>query len=853
MLSVTLDQHRLKIAGQPTIIQSGALYYFRLPHPALWRTALERLRMAGFNTVTLPVPWAYHSPAPGFYDFTGLRDLPRLLDEIARAGLWLIVHAGPWVGADLDAGGLPLWLLHIPEAWPGMSDDAPPVRFLHYVWEWWERLFALFKTCDNQILWCIDWGPCPAAAQPAYLQAFQAMTRRLGMRLPQVFARDITKAGWLTLAEQWREGTFPMDEIDRLAPDSFGALDLRTGPRIGWGRLSRERVELGLGAAHPGHAISSALGHGGTMYTLSPFHSGVSWGYWSASEVGQASGVGAPLGDGAALPDRYYETRKVALSTEILGRVLASAEPDEALYASTPEHLYAARGNAQTQVAFLRAGPKAGETHLSFPLGDSLVTSEPIQVPANQVRIVPVNWPLLGGFLHTTTLDIVLRAKVAQRHLLVLLNEDGGDIWLSDDFRVHHARGPVRAQRTREGLRVRFEKARLASLVLNTPVDEPLQLLALEPHLALRVWPLDDAWRTTPSYAAMWEPGLEDPARGVIIGPDLVRPRPDGSFNYLVAEKGSGYQWGPWRGSDPHTWLAPLIWRAPRTVSLPVLSKWDSVPAAPELLPDYDDSAWRRIPRGMPLAMEAFELYRGFVWYRGHFTGHATSVTLTFRHACDVFLNGDHIATLDKLPGAANLAPKTIRLPARSLNEGENVLAVLVECLGRAESSTAARSPHGLITCQLEDATVENAPPIVWRVRGGLSGERNVQGFPGYIDSTFDTQRAPALPAEAGHVAHHRATFSLALPKHTERPLFLTLAHVPARALIFLNKHLVGHYWETRGVQHRFWLPEGVLHRQGLNTLLIVQWTRGAKPGMGDAHLEGGTLYQWHHAPGARR
>jgi len=56
---------------------------------------------------------------------------------------------------------------------------------------------------------------------------------------------------------------------------------------------------------------------------------------------------------------------------------------------------------------------------------------------------------------------------------------------------------------------------------------------------------------------------------------------------------------------------------------------------------------------------------------------------------------------------------------------------------------------------------------------------------------------------------------------------------------------LIGRYWDGRGPQHRFWLPEGLLRRTGENELLIAQWTRGAQPGIGLARLEHGAIMQW--------
>jgi len=299
----------------------------------------------------------------------------------------------------------------------------------------------------------------------------------------------------------------------------------------------------------------------------------------------------------------------------------------------------------------------------------------------------------------------------------------------------------------------------------------------------------------------------------------------------LVAAKGFGYRWGPWRGSDPHTWLAPLVWSAPPAVRVPELV-WEAVPGAPEVAPEFDDRAWRQIAPGAPLAMETHGLHYGLVWYRGYFAGAAGTLTVQCRHASDVFLNGTHIAALNDPPEIAP-TPKTLPLPASLLRE-TNVVAVLVELQGRAVTWDAAAQPHGLLA-----ATLDSGATLAWRVRGGLSGEQTVQGFAGFAAGT----RLPATGAP--DVTWHRARFNLTIPEMLEVPWFVFLGQTPTKAYIFLNGQLIGRYWDGRGPQQRFWLPEGILQRRGENELLIAQWTRGGAARLGIARLECGAVAQW--------
>src|SRR5262245_60637621 len=76
---VTWDQHSLLLDGKRTFIWGGEIHPFRLPSPSLWRDILEKMKASGYNTVSFYFDWGYHTPKPGVYDFTGVRDLDRLL------------------------------------------------------------------------------------------------------------------------------------------------------------------------------------------------------------------------------------------------------------------------------------------------------------------------------------------------------------------------------------------------------------------------------------------------------------------------------------------------------------------------------------------------------------------------------------------------------------------------------------------------------------------------------------------------------------------------------------------------------------------------------------------------------
>ncbi|XP_047735418.1 beta-galactosidase-1-like protein 2 [Prionailurus viverrinus] len=105
--SFTLD-------GSPFLIIAGTIHYFRVPRE-YWRDRLLKLKACGFNTLTTHIPWNLHEPRKGWFYFTANLDFMAFISIASEVGLWVILCPGPYIGSDLDLGGLPSWLLQDPK------------------------------------------------------------------------------------------------------------------------------------------------------------------------------------------------------------------------------------------------------------------------------------------------------------------------------------------------------------------------------------------------------------------------------------------------------------------------------------------------------------------------------------------------------------------------------------------------------------------------------------------------------------------------------------------------------------------------------------------------------------------
>uniref|UniRef100_A0A8C7C4D8 Beta-galactosidase n=1 Tax=Neovison vison TaxID=452646 RepID=A0A8C7C4D8_NEOVI len=105
--SFTLD-------GFPFLIIAGTIHYFRVPRE-YWRDRLLKLKACGFNTVTTHIPWNLHEPRKGWFYLTANLDFTTFIAMASEVELWVILCPGPYIGSDLDLGGLPSWLLRDPK------------------------------------------------------------------------------------------------------------------------------------------------------------------------------------------------------------------------------------------------------------------------------------------------------------------------------------------------------------------------------------------------------------------------------------------------------------------------------------------------------------------------------------------------------------------------------------------------------------------------------------------------------------------------------------------------------------------------------------------------------------------
>ncbi|KDP40776.1 hypothetical protein JCGZ_24775 [Jatropha curcas] len=111
--SVSYDSRAITINGQRRILISGSIHYPR-SSPEMWPDLIQKAKEGGLDVIQTYVFWNGHEPSPGKYYFEGNYDLVKFIKLVKQAGLYAHLRIGPYVCAEWNFGGFPVWLKYIP-------------------------------------------------------------------------------------------------------------------------------------------------------------------------------------------------------------------------------------------------------------------------------------------------------------------------------------------------------------------------------------------------------------------------------------------------------------------------------------------------------------------------------------------------------------------------------------------------------------------------------------------------------------------------------------------------------------------------------------------------------------------
>lgn len=111
----SLGKSEFLLDGKPFQIISGEMHPARIPK-MYWRHRIQMAKAMGCNTIAAYIFWNYHEQEKGVFDFkTENRNIVEFINLCKEEGMWVLLRPGPYVCAEWDFGGLPPYLLSIPD------------------------------------------------------------------------------------------------------------------------------------------------------------------------------------------------------------------------------------------------------------------------------------------------------------------------------------------------------------------------------------------------------------------------------------------------------------------------------------------------------------------------------------------------------------------------------------------------------------------------------------------------------------------------------------------------------------------------------------------------------------------
>jgi beta-galactosidase GanA len=905
--SVSFDSYSFLIDGQRTYLWSGEFHPYRLPSPELWKDIFQKMKAAGFNTTSIYFSWGYHSAREGEYDFSGIRDMDRVLDAARDAGIYVIARPGPYINAEVDSGGFPLWLTT-----KKLRNRSADPEYLRYSDEWLtqiDRILARHQWVDGRgtvIAYQIENEYYIGSDDGrAYMEHLESKARADGISVPLVGNHDgtfvegkgaVAVSGWdyypqgfdCSNPAVWKPA--PDMSRARTAGQPLFTAEFQGGAFDPWGGPGYPQCAELINDRFANVFYKENIAAGATAQNFYMLFGGTSWGWQSIPQNYTSYDYGAAITEARQFDPKYYEDKRIGYFVTGTAPLLKTAASASA-QVDDPGVIDIARTNPDTGTEFhlIRHGDTTSAAvtavHLSLTIDGTRISvpqrsGSALTLNGRESKLLVANYPFGAQRLVYSTSELMTSATIGGRDIIVLYgdrNSPGETVLHIDGGRdVHVLEGAADVERTSQELRLNYIHAGLTRVWV-TGGARPLLVLIADKKATERIWRQETSQapvlvigshllRTAAirhGALALTGDGDDDGA-AEIFAPPITSVTWNGAA-LQIRQKGQGA-----RGiavSLPN----------PSPISLPKLDGWHRRDGAPEIARDFDDRAWRTAdltssssitkPVSNPVLLaDDYGFHTGNTWYRGHFAGNSSVVPTGLRLRVQsggtageftVWLNGHFLGSVQHQEEAA------FGFPEKLIERGDNVVSILTVNMGHEEdyqSKGENRTGRGIVF-----ATPLGTPStaVSWRIQGrrggegatdalrgpynegGLFGER--EGWPGRPtagadghDPEWTPTALPAADATPG-VTWFRTAVTLALPKDQDTSIGIQIKEPPGRhyrAILFVNGWHMGNYVSDMGPQRSFPIPNGVLHPQGSNSIVMAVWKTDQSAGsLGEVSL----------------
>ncbi|KAL2847768.1 glycoside hydrolase superfamily [Aspergillus pseudoustus] len=571
--TVQWDHYSLIYNGERLFSFGGEFHPFRIPVPEIWVDIMEKIKAAGLNTMSFYNHWGFHMSTsdPDSVDFeSGAHDLARLYDIAKELGLFIHARPGPYINAELNAGGMALWVT---------TGEFGSLRDNNTAWEAkWKpymdrvaEITAPYQVTQNGtvILFQIEnefpqqWkdieAKVPNPVPIAYMEELFVEMQEKGIEVPlthnmpgqrykswsvdydtvgaggnvHIYGLDNYPSCWSCMPEDCSSSnpsftlmdyTAHFNEVSPKQPSMMpefqgGALNPWDGPAGG--------CEAKTDDSFVNFYYRDNVAQRVTILGLYMFYGGTNWGWLGAPFVPTSYGYSAAIAENRTIGPKYYEIKSLALftrsaqdltKTDLVGNSTSYTDNEaittiELRNPDTDAGFYAIRHTDPTSndEQQFKLSIRTSTGNYTVPtVGNGTIT-----LNGHVAKVLVTDFSFGGNNLIYSTAEVLTYGIFDKEPTLALWvpNGEGGEFFIQDARNGKVAAGDqsrVKFSKSREGLVVNFREQKGITVI---ELDGNIRVVVLDRDTAHLFW----------APALINDPRVPADQVAFVQGPHLVR------------------------------------------------------------------------------------------------------------------------------------------------------------------------------------------------------------------------------------------------------------------------------------------------------------------------------------------
>jgi hypothetical protein len=815
--NVNFDQYSFIINDKREVIRAAAVHYFRLPGEKAWHDRLCKLKMAGYNAIDMYLNWGYHCNAPGSYDFTGMKDIRKLIKIAEELNLYVIARPGPYINAEVSGGGFPGWLLGQRDLILRNRKDNDFVyseKYMKAIREWYEQVIPIINDCTNIITVQIENEYHTNELEEDYMIELRDIVRSLGCKLP-LMHNDMYASGlYADIVDIYAIDNYSVTYFDQpwqSFPEVFALLDmleesvrefspasplfiaeLQAGWFDKWGGMGYDNMREALGRAHIDIVTKTSLSQGVTAFTHYMGCGGTNWDHLGSTEVYTSYDFAAPLTEAGVPTERFYQARSInnfLMSFDLTKTELSKNQPEIKTDNSDTILTYRSRTSLRDGSRWLFV-----RNDCTGKVSATINGEYSFEIDPQEMLILPSDLKINEIFVSYSTIPYRVRLKDKYNQVILPRTDLSGEM----RFEAPDSASIKIDEHGIEQLSLEKENDNYYKLFFkNSPaLQKPVRVkIESEKHKTYFIFLPQSMLDFVNIYN-----------NNAIVGPDYITI--DNNLKSLATREKKELLCINITGNIERTYV-----EKPEQLEPVKLNNWQLFRIAPEI--EKETEGWKEVSNNY-LDAAYNGLYGSFYWYQTSWEGKIDQLTIGARHCYAVYLNGKEIFARDCfefVSGKDETPPDTFDVPA-DLQLENNRLVLLIQSMGYNKGfEDDAANPRGLISYHTNPEK-----GLKWYIKDALNNDTIVDHNIAKINEDTGNKNVICATSE----------FIFTVPDEHHMPLGLVFDNPPFnKASIFLNDTLIGQFWRDKGPQNKFYLPEMFYHQNGnKNSIKLIIWYR---------------------------